>query len=316
MGQLEDMNLLIRVVEAGGISRAADQLSLAKSAVSRRLVNLERRLGVSLINRTTRTSKLTETGRIYYKRALKVVEDVAELNAITMATNTSLKGTINFAAPLSFGLCHLSKAIDVFLELHPDLSINIDFSDRQVDLIEEGFDLAFRIADLKDSSLMARKISPINIILCASPGYLKKKGIPKNPGDLKKHRLLYYNLSTTPTWRLTDKKGNLHTIHVNANITANNGDFLKDMAIAGRGIVQSPTFITWQAIATGDLVPVLPHYSLAPTHAYAVYPHTRYLSQRTRILIDFLVQRFGENPYWDQNIKQGKKVIKKPIKNL
>jgi DNA-binding transcriptional LysR family regulator len=302
MGQLENMNVFIRVVEAGGISRAADQLGLAKSAVSRRLVDLETRLGVRLLNRTTRKSSLTEIGKSYYERAIKVVDDVAELNTLAADSNTSLEGTINLAAPLSFGLCHLSTAIDAFIKQHPELTINIDFSDRQVDLVEEGLDLAFRIADLKDSSLIARKISPIKIILCGSPDYLKKHGIPKIPNDLKKHRLLHYNVSGSSTWKLTDNKGKQHSINVHAKIIANNGDFLKDMAIAGHGIVCSPTFISWKALATGDLIPVLSDYKLPQPNAYAVYPQTRYLSQRTRILIDFLVDRFGNNPYWDQNL--------------
>ncbi len=302
MGQLEDMNVFIRVVEAGGISRAADQLGMVKSAVSRRLVDLETRLGVRLLNRTTRTSSLTEAGQNYYERAIKVVDDVAELNALTADSNTSLEGTIKLAAPLSFGLCHLSIAIDDFVKQHPELTININFSDRQVDLVEEGLDLAFRIPDLKDSSLIARKISPIKIILCASPDYLKKHGKPNTPTDLNNHRLLHYNVSGSSNWKLTDIKGKQHSINISAKIIANNGDFLKDMAVAGHGIVSSPTFISWKAIATGDLVPVLSDYKLPQLNAYAVYPQTRYLSQRTRILIDFLVERFGDNPYWDQNI--------------
>lgn len=302
MGQLEDMNIFIRIVDAGGISRAADQLGLAKSAVSRRLVDLETRLGVRLLNRTTRTSSLTEIGQSYYDHAITIVDDVAELNAVTSDANTTLKGTIKLAAPLSFGLRHLSPAIDDFLNQHPVLTINIDFSDRQVDLVEEGLDLAFRIADLKDSNLIARKVSPIKLLLCASPEYLKKYGTPKTPNDLKNHHLLYYNIAETNTWKLTDKKGKKHTVSVNAKMIANNGDFLNDMAIAGHGIASSPTFISWQAITTGDLVPVLTDYKLPQPNAYAVYPQTRYLSQRTRILIDFLVERFGDNPYWDQSI--------------
>ena len=302
MGQLEDMNMFIRVVDAGGISRAAEQLGLAKSAVSRRLVDLESRLGVRLINRTTRTSSLTEIGRTYYERAIKVVDDVSELNAITADSSTSLQGTINIAAPLSFGLSHLSSAIDSFVKQHPELTINIDFSDRQVDLVEEGLDLAFRIAELKDSSLIARKISPIKIILCASPDYLKEHGTPETPDDLKNHKLLHYNISGTSTWKLSDEKGKQYSINVTAKIIANNGNFLRDMAIAGHGIVSSPTFISWKAIATGDLVTVLSDYKLPQLNAYAVYPQTRYLSQRTRMLIDFLVERFGDNPYWDQHI--------------
>jgi len=302
MGQLEDMSVFVRVVDAGSISRAAEQLGLAKSAVSRRLADLETRLGVKLLNRTTRNSSLTEAGQSYYERAIKIIDDVIELNTLTTDANTALEGTINLAAPLSFGLSHLSRAIDLFIKQHPKLVININFSDRRVDLIEEGLDLAFRIGDLKDSSLIARKISPIKIILCASPEYLKQYGAPKIPGDLKNHRLLHYNVSGKSQWKLEDIHGTQHIVNVSSNLIANNGDFLKDMAIAGHGIVSSPTFISWKALAIGDLVPVLSDFKLPQVNAYAVYPHTRYLSHRTRELIDFLLDYFGENPYWDQGI--------------
>ncbi len=193
MGQLEDITVFIRIVDAGGISRAAEQLGTAKSAVSRRLVDLETRLGVRLINRTTRTSSLTDAGRSYYERVIKIVDDITELNALTEDSNLALEGTIKLAAPLSFGLCHLSPAISAFVKQYPQLSINVDFSDRQLDLVEEGLDLAFRIAYLKDSSLIARKISQIRMLLCASPNYLNQHGIPKTPNDLTNHQLLHYN---------------------------------------------------------------------------------------------------------------------------
>jgi len=300
MGQLEDMQLFIRIVDAGGIGRAAEQLDIAKSAVSRRLVELEKHLGVRLLNRTTRTSSLTEAGRIYYKRALGIVDDVTELNSITADDNTSLQGAIKLAAPLSFGLCHLAGAIDDFIKQHANIRIHIDFSDRQVDLVEEGLDLAFRIAELKDSSLVARRICPIRFRLCASPAYLEKHGTPELPADLKNHRLLHYNMSASGYWRLYDASGKESVIHVSGEITANNGDFLKRMAMAGHGIVQLPTFICWQELASGELVAVLPDYSLLQRYACAVYPLNRYLSQRVRILIEFLVERFGDEPYWDR----------------
>ncbi len=302
LGQLEDIQVFIRVVDAGGISRAADQLGMAKSAVSRRLAELEKRLGVRLINRTTRSASLSEIGQAYYDRVIKVVDDVAELNALASDAHCALAGTINLAAPLSFGLHHLSTAIDTFLKQHAQVGINIDFSDRRVDLVEEGLDLAFRIAELKDSSLMARKISPIRLVLCASPDYLQAHGAPLTPNELKNHQLLHYNVSHSPIWKFSDKRGKQHAIKTSAKIIANNGDFLVDMAVAGHGIIATPTFIAWQAIAAGQLVPVMPDYTLPQLNAYAMYPQTRYLSQRARALIDFLVERFGDTPYWDRHI--------------
>ena len=300
MGQLEDMSIFIRVVEAGGISKAADQLGLAKSAVSRRLHELETRLGVRLLNRTTRTSSLTEAGENFYQCAVRIADDVAELNALTMDANTALSGSINLAAPLSFGVSHLSAAIDQFITEQPGISINIDFSDRQVDLVEEGLDLAFRIARLQDSSLVARRICPIRILLCASPDYLQKYGEPTKPEELKKHRLLNYNMGGASSWQFIDRKNHEHRVKVKPFMEANNGEFLRDMAIAGHGIVATPTFISWREIENGTLKPIMRDYRIPDINAYAVYPKNRYLSQRLRTFIDFLVERFGDNPYWDK----------------
>ena len=300
MGQLEDMQVFIRVVESGGIGIAAEQLGIAASAVSRRLAELEKRLGITLINRTTRTSHLTEAGNLYYTRALKVIDDVAELNTLASDPQTSLKGTLRLAAPLSFGLDHLAPALDSFAQNQPELTLHVDFSDQHIDLIEGGYDLAFRIGDLDDSTLKARRISPIRFVMCASPAYLEKKGIPQHPDDLKHHALLRYTLLNTHSWKLLDANGKDVSVPVTAKILANNGNFLCKMGVAGHGILISPTFIAWQALSAGDLIPVLPNYSIPSANAYAVYPQTRYLSQRARLLIDYLLDRFGDTPYWDQ----------------
>lgn len=300
MGQLEDMHVFVRIVEAGGIGKAADQLGMAKSGVSRRLVALETRLGVSLINRTTRSSSLTSVGREYYERAVKLIGDISELDGLAADAGKSLEGLLRLAVPLSFGLCHLSPAIDAFTREHPGLAMNIDFSDRHVDLVEQGVDLAIRITDLKDSSMHARRICPIRIVLCASPSYLEKQGMPRKPEDLKAHQVLGYNLGSGNTIRLGDGHGGEHLVHTSPRMTANNGDFLHEMALAGHGIVQLPTFIVWKSLAAKKLLPVLESYTPPAINAWAIYPQTRYLSQRARQFIDFLVERFGEHPYWDE----------------
>lgn len=300
MSQIEEMQNFVRVVEAGSISRAAEQLGMAKSGVSRRLSELESRLGARLLNRTTRRSSLTDAGRIYYEGAVKLLGDVMELNAAAGDADASLTGTLRLAAPLSFGLCHLSPAIDEFLSDHPDLAFHVDFSDRHIDLIEQGADLAIRVADLRDSTLQARRICPVRMLLCASPDYLERHGTPLTPVDLKAHRILHYDAGGSPNLRLRDLQGGEITVPVRPRIVANNGDFLRDMAAAGRGITLTPSFIAWQAVASGDLVALMPEYCPQPLSAWAVYPRTRYLSRRARLFIDFLVERFGENPYWDQ----------------
>jgi len=302
LGQLEDMQAFIRIVEAGGIGPAAEQMGIAPSAISRRLALLESRLGVTLINRTTRTSKITEVGQTYYTRSLQVINEVTELNTITTDPDCSIHGTLRLSAPLSFGLSHLARALDTFAKEHPELTLDIDFSDHEIDLIEGGFDLAFRIGKLNDSSLKARRISPIRFNICASPEYLKQHGTPKTPDDLKNHKLLRYALYGNNNWKLIDEKGQHHKINTTSKMIANNGDFLNDMAIAGHGILLTPTFISWKAIAMGELTPILQNYKLEDLYAYAVYPQTHYLSQRVRLLIDFLAERFGDNPYWDHEL--------------
>lgn len=299
MGQLEDLQMFVRVVEAGGIGRAAEQMGVAKSAVSRRLAELEARLGARLLNRTTRKSSLTDAGRVVYERAGKVIDDVAEMNAAVVDSADSLEGRLHLAVPLSFGLSHLAPAIDAFARKYPRLTIHLDFSDRHVDLVEEGFDLGFRIADLQDSNLRARRICPIRQVLCGAPEYLAASGFPETPEDLKRHRLLKYSASSLGPVKLYDPRGHEHAVRLDTAMIANNGDFLRDMAVAGHGLVVLPTFIAWRALAAGDLVPVLPGYRLPEMSAYAVYPETRFLSHRARRLIDFLVERFGDNPYWD-----------------
>jgi DNA-binding transcriptional LysR family regulator len=273
---------------------------MAKSGVSRRLADLESRLGVRLLNRTTRRSSLTDAGRTYYEGAVKLLSDVAELDAVVADSEASLKGRLRLAAPLSFGLCHLTPAIEEFMKAHPEVMIDLDFSDRQVDLVAQGIDLAVRIAELRDSSLKARRICPIRFMLCASPAYLEHHGTPRTPEGLAKHHVLHYDIGGGPVLRLADGRGGEQQLHVKPQLVANNGDFLCDMAIAGHGIILTPTFIAWQAVAMGELMPLMRDWWPPSLNAYAVYPQTRYLSRRARGFIDFLAERFGENPYWDQ----------------
>jgi len=302
MGQLEDMDAFVRVVEAGGITRAAEQMGVAKSAVSRRLVELEGRLGVQLVQRTTRQSSLTEAGRGYYERALQILADVNELNATTSDTKAQLEGGLKIAVPLSFGLQHLVPAINAFVDAHPKLVIHLDFSYRQVDLVEEGFDLAIRIAELQDSTLIARRIAPIRFALCASRAYLESNGPPTMPQDLKDHDALQYALLSGSSWKFISPQGRQVTAPIRVRMRANNGEFLRDAAVDGQGIARLPTFIVWREIECGELVPLMTDHAIEPLNAYAIYPQTRHLSQRVRALIDFLVKRFEGEPYWDRSI--------------
>ncbi|MES1964417.1 LysR family transcriptional regulator [Psychrobacter sp. AH5] len=300
MGQLEDMAMFVRIVEAGSITKAADQLNIAKSAVSRRLKELESRLGAQLISRTTRQSNLTQAGEHYYQQACSILNEVDALNEQTSGAPTQVEGTLKMTAPLSFGLMHLNDVIDEYADRHPDLKFELDFSDRHTDLIEEGFELAIRIRELQDSSYQAKRLALIRYALCASPQYLEEMGVPETFDDLKNHEFLQYGMNKTSTITVIDEQGKKHQLTLNAKIKANNGDFLREMAVKGHGIAFLPTFITYKTLASGELVPILQQYQLPTLSAYAVYPKNRFLSQRCRYLIDFIAERFGDDPYWDK----------------
>jgi DNA-binding transcriptional LysR family regulator len=302
MGQFEDMEVFVAIVDADGIGKAAERLHVAKSAVSRRLVELEKRLGVQLINRTTRQSSLTEEGNVFYRRAQEILVDVSELNAITSRTQTVLQGDLKVAVPLSFGLQHVAAAIIEFAKLHSALDIHLDFSDRHVDIVDEGFDVAIRISELKDSTLIARKLATIRHVLCASPDYLDRNGRPTCPQDLKTHVGIHYSNAPNISWKFVGPDGRTNSVVVPARLTANNGDFLREAAVAGQGLILPPAFLVWKQIENGELEPVMTDYSFPDTNAYAVYPETRYLSQRVRALVDFLIDRFSSAPYWDKGL--------------
>ncbi|WP_298809057.1 LysR family transcriptional regulator [uncultured Psychrobacter sp.] len=300
MGQLEDMAMFVRIVEAGSITKAAEQLNIAKSAVSRRLKELEERLGSQLISRTTRQSKLTQAGEQYYQQVNNILRAVDAVNEHATDAPMRIEGTLKMTAPLSFGLMHLNDVIDKYANKHPNLRFDLDFSDRRIDLIEEGYELAIRIGELQDSSYQAKKLALIRCVICASPDYLARMGTPETLDDLDNHALLQYSLGQTNSINLVDTEGRSHHRTIDAKIKATNGEFLVDLAVKGHGITFVPTFIAYKQLALGELVPVFQHYQLPTLTAYAVYPKNRFLSQRCRYLIDFIAEQFGDNPYWDQ----------------
>ncbi len=308
MDRFDALDNFVRVVEAGSISGAAERRQIAKSAVSRRLAELEQHLGVQLFRRTTRRMDLTDTGRSLYERALRLLADLQETELAVSSAHGALSGSLRVAAPLSFGLLHLSSAVNEFLRLHPDIQFDLDFNDRQVDILQESFDVAIRIADLEDSSLIARRIAPIRTVLTASPAYLQASGTPETPQALAAHRcLVYTNLPEPAVWRYQDAQGRAGQVRVTAALKANNGDFLKRAAIGGQGVTLQPVFICYEAIERGELVPLLTDCTWRSVNAYAVYPQTRHLSQRVRAFVDFLQTRFAGVPYWDRCLEQHRK---------
>ena len=305
MDRFENMGAFIRIVEAGSISGAADRLGVAKSAVSRRLKELEGHLGVELFHRTTRRMNLTDSGRAFYHQSVRILEDVLEAEHATSQSHGTLKGSLKIALPSTFGLMHMGPAINEFLRAHPQIEFDLDFNDREVDLIQEGFDLAIRIANLPDSSLIARRLAPIKSVISASPSYLECMGAPQTPNELTEHKCLVYSLLRDHEyWHLTDSSGREIRTKIDPYLKASTGEFLKDAAVEGMGIIMVPSFIAYKEIENGALVQILEDYNPPQIDAHALYPQTRHLSQRVRAFVDFLVKRFEGTPYWDLCLKK------------
>jgi len=301
MLKTEELQTFVQIVDAATMTAAAGRLGLAKSAVSRRLSELEDALGVELFHRTTRKLILTDSGQGFYERSIRILADLEEAQNAVSQAHHELSGQLRVAAPFSFGVLHLGPAIIEFQQQHPKLNFDIDFNDRQIDLIQEGFDLGIRIADLKDSSLIARKLASVSTVVCASPDYLAAHGTPSSPDDLAEHPCLTYSYLDNPSqWSFVDLQGQIQIVNVPSIMQANNGDFMRSAAISGLGVLRQPTFIAYESIARGELVPILEDYTIPHINAYAIYPPTRHLSQRVRTFIDFLVERFAGVPYWEQ----------------
>jgi len=301
MHRFEDLRAFVAVVETGSFTAAADRLGIAKSATSRRMASLESRLGVQLLQRTTRRLNLTDTGRSFYERSSRILADLEEAEAAVHQEHGELRGTLRIAMPLSFSLSHMCKPIAEFTQTYPKVTFDLDLNDRRVDLVQEGMDLALRIGHLSDSSLIARQLFDSHTVVCASPGYLEEHGVPKVVTDLRDHRCLVYGNMSDPTrWVGRDKEGVEHRVDVQSALSASSGDFLSQLAASGGGIVLQPTFIAGALIRQGKLTPLLTEYQWPTVPAYAVYPPTRHLSFRVRTFIDFLVDYFSGTPYWDE----------------
>ncbi|MCL7745299.1 LysR family transcriptional regulator [Guyparkeria hydrothermalis] len=301
MDRFNAMATFACVADVGSISGAAERLGIAKSAVSRRLRDLENHLGVELIHRTTRHLALTPSGEHFYHRATRLLADLDEAEESVTREHRELSGVIRLAAPLSFGLLQLQPAINAFMAAHPRVTFDLNLDDHEVDLIADGFDLGVRLASLPDSTLIARKLAPIRSIAAASPDYLARHGTPRHPSELVSHDcLIYSNVPANQVWRYRDTQGRWQPVTGHTRLRVNNGDFLREAAIRGAGIVIEPTFLLHQALAEGRLVPILTDTAWPEIGAYAVYPQTRHLSARVRAFIDFLGQRFAGEPYWDQ----------------
>ena len=302
MDPLEGIAAFARVVDSGSFSAAAQRLKISKSAISAHVQRLETRLGVRLLNRTTRQISLTEAGTAYYRHCARILIEAEAADQAASALQREPRGTLRISAPDSFGWMHVAPAVPDFLKRYPGLSVDITLSSKHVNLVEEGLDLAIRIGVLEDSPLVVRKIAPSRLILCAAPAYLKQHGAPREPGELAKHNCLCVNLMPWgDEWRLAGTGAEL-SVAVSGNFRSNNAEMLRAAALDGIGIALLPTWAATEPLRTGALRRVLGAWDLPASTIYAVYPGSRLMSPKVRAFVDHLARRIGRTPYWERNL--------------
>jgi DNA-binding transcriptional LysR family regulator len=300
MDRFEDLRAFVQAVESGSLTRAAEALQVATSAISRRIKELEARLGTQLLQRTTRQMRLTAAGETFHARAVEILQALDEAETEAGCQSRTLRGPLRIAAPLSFGKSHLSPILVDFARAHPGLELDVDFSDRVVDLVAEGHDLAVRIGNLRDSSLIARKLFDVRMVVAAAPGFWDRHGRPREPQALGELPALCYTGSErVDSWRYAGPRGDSGVVRMRAAMRSTNGGFLRDAAIAGLGVVMQPSFLLMEAVRDGRLVPVLCDHRWPTVAIHVVYPQTRHLPARARALIDTLRARLGSRPDWE-----------------
>src|SRR5262245_2172050 len=293
------MNAFTRVVALGSHAEAARALGLTRSAVSKAVMELEQLLGARLLDRTTRRVSPTEAGRTFYERCVDILASIDEAELAVSRLHDEPKGVLKVNGPMSFGALYLGDAVADFMARFNGLKVELSLNDRLVDPIEEGFDVTVRIGELADSSLIARKLAPARRVLVAAPAYLARAGEPREPADLARHRCLNFGHTTTlQRWQLTHD-GETISVPIASALCSNNGDVLAAAARRGQGITLLPTFLVGPDIAAGRLRVVMSEYPPAELGIYALYAPNRYLAAKTRVLIDFLAECFGDRPAWD-----------------
>jgi len=299
MDTIDGMRTFIAVVTEGSFSRAAERLNMSPQLVSKYVAQLESRLDARLINRSTRRLSITEVGQGYFERCKDVLADIDEMESAVGDATATARGTLRINAPMSFGVLHLSNAIADYSCEQPDVSVDLTLDDRVVDIVSEGYDMAIRIGRLRESSLVARQLAPIRLVVCGSSDYLEKRGVPGTPHDLKDHECLRYTLSPySDRWRFKDGE-ETRDVPVSGKFSASNGDAIRLAALAGRGLALQPTFIVGDDLREGRLQLVLENFEVEPMGLYAVYAHRKYLSGKVRTFVDFLSGYFGSPPYWE-----------------
>ena len=297
MDRMTSMATFVKVVESGGFSAAARTLSMSPSMVTAHVQSLEERLGVRLLNRSTRRVSLTEVGHAYYERCLQILAEADDADQIAQALQSTPRGTLRLNTSIAIPPL-LAPVIAEFVALYPEASVNLTMTDRMIDLVEEGFDLAVRNMSVPDSSLVVRRVATYRFVVCGAPGYLAARGIPRQPADLSRHNCLVYSHSAWGNdWRFAGPDGE-HSVAVEGNLQANSDNALRLAAVHGQGLALAPSFLLLDEIKSGRLVPVLTEFLQAEHAINAIYPHRHHLPAKVRSFIDLLVKHFHADPGW------------------
>lgn len=296
MTNLGDLEIFTRVVLTGSMSTAGRDLGLSPAVISKSIKRLEERLGTRLFQRTTRQLSLTEAGQGFFERIQPVLQGLDDAEAFVTGRSSTAKGVLKISAPTSFGRMHIAPHLKPFLNANPELSVNLVLSDRFIDIVGEGYDLAIRIGDLSDTSLVAKKLAPVRRVLCASPAYLAENGIPQSIEDLSNHICLSQN---NYLWRL-EGPGQSLAYKVESRLITNSSEVIREAVIAGIGIALRSTWDVGPELKNGTLVCVLPDWSGSRNVTLsALYPSRQFLPVKVRLFIDFLVGLYGPVPYWE-----------------
>ena len=301
MDKFREMRTFSAVADAGSFVRAAEQLDLSKAAVSRLVSDLEKRLNVRLMHRTTRRLSLTDEGRQFHIHCTSVLAAIEDAEAQLLSRSGQARGLLRINAPVSFGILHLAPLWSLYLKQHPHVNLDITLSDRAVDLVEEGYDLAIRIARLPNSSLISRQLAKTRILLAASPGYLQQMGTPQHPSELAQHRTLRYNQATIGNdWAFRHDTSGQHTqVSVVPVMQSNNGDTCVGAAVQGLGIVLQPSFLLDPHLRSGALVELMPTWRSEDLGVYALYPSRSFVPPKLRAMVQFLAAQL-KGASWDR----------------
>lgn len=299
MDRFGDLDVFAHVVTGKSMSEAGRRLGLSPAVISKRIRRLEERLGVRLLQRTTRQLALTEAGQGFYERVVSILSSIEEAEAWVASGAGQARGTLRVSAPTSFGRLHIAPHLKPFLDAYPQVTVDLSLSDAFVDVVGEGFDVAIRIADLQDSSLVAKRLAPNHRVLCAARSYVSAQGAPQSIAELARHTLIAHNADH---WLLDGPSGPV-SVRVNGPLRTNSSEVVREALLAGLGIALRSTWDVGPELQSGALVRILPDYSVGTRVAvHAVYPSRRHMEQKVRAFVDYLAELYGATPYWDEGL--------------